>query len=188
MQSFKNILMYPCSYCWTLQKQSILIADKLVINKSEIITATFSKSHLFINKVQSHVYLAGQSKQTKERHQRKERLSQLLWVAASALQFGACSVFPSNNALTDAGGSFSECDENAAEVGCESPHTEPDFALELQRKIGLLETELADCQENLSEAEKENAVLLEDQFSIDKLKMTMLLFYFISDFQVMRIN
>lgn len=107
MQSFKNILMYPCSYCWTLQKQSILIADKLVINKSEIITATFSKSHLFINKVQSHVYLAGQSKQTKERHQRKERLSQLLWVAASALQFGACSVFPSNNALTDAGGSFS---------------------------------------------------------------------------------
>ena len=37
---------------------------------------------------------------------------------------------------------FLECDENAAEVECESPQTEPDGVLELQRKIELLETQL----------------------------------------------
>ena len=56
---------------------------------------------------------------------------------------------------------FLECDENAAEVECKSPQTEPDAVLELQRKIKLLETQLAECQEKLSEAEKENAMLLE---------------------------
>ena len=93
-------------------------------------------------------------------------------VAASALQFGACSVLPSNNASTDAAASFSQCDENAAEVACEteSPQTEPDVIFELQRKIESLETQLADCQEKLSEAEKENAVLLARQFSLDKIK------------------
>lgn len=53
---------------------------------------------------------------------------------------------------------------------CKSPQTEPDVVLELQMKIELLETQLADCQEKLSEADKENAVLLEHQFSIDKIK------------------
>ena len=91
-------------------------------------------------------------------------------VAASALQFGSCSVFPSIDASTDAAHSFSECDENAAEVECESPQTEPDCVLELQRRIELLETQLTDCQEKLSEAGKENAVLLERQFSIEKIK------------------
>ena len=90
--------------------------------------------------------------------------------SASASQFGACSVIPSNDASTDVAGSFSECDENAAEVECESPQTEPDGVLELQRKIELLETQLADCQEKLSEAEKEYAVLLESQFFINKIK------------------
>ena len=90
--------------------------------------------------------------------------------SASASQFGACSVIPSNDASTDVAGSFSECDENAAEEECESPQTEPDGVLELQRKIELLETQLADCQEKLSEAEKEYAVLLESQFFINKIK------------------
>ena len=84
----------------------------------------------------------------------------IVGAAASALQFGA-SVLPSNDASTDAAGSFLEFDENAAaEVGCESPQTEPDVVFELQRKIGLLETQLADCQKKLNEAEKENALLL----------------------------
>ena len=86
------------------------------------------------------------------------------------MQFGACSVLPSNYASADVAGSFSECDENTAEVECKSPQTEPDVFLELQRKIELLETQLAECQEKLSEAEKENAMLLEGQFSIDKIK------------------
>ena len=53
---------------------------------------------------------------------------------------------------------------------CESPQTEPDGVLELQRKIELLETQLADCQQKLSKAEKEYAVLLESQFFINKIK------------------
>jgi len=85
------------------------------------------------------------------------------------VQFGA-SVLPSNCASTDAAGSLSECNENAAEVGRESPQTGHDVVLELQRKIELLETQLAVCQEKLNEAEKENAVLLEHQFSMDKIK------------------
>ena len=75
-----------------------------------------------------------------------------------------------SDASTDAAHSFSEYDENAAEVECEFPQTEPDCVFELQRRIELLETQLADCQEKLSEAEKENAVLLERQFSIDKIE------------------
>ena len=110
-----------------------------------------------------------QSNQRKAPKKRKMDKS-TVGVAASALQFGSCSVFPSIDASTDAAHSFSECDENAAEVECESPQTEPDCVLELQRRIELLETQLADCQEKLSEAEKENAVLLERQFSIDKIK------------------
>ena len=44
-----------------------------------MITVTFTKFYLFIYKAQSHVYIAGQSKQIKERHQENERLmSQLL--------------------------------------------------------------------------------------------------------------
>ena len=52
----------------------------------------------------------------------------------------------------------------------EFPQTDPDIVIELQRKIAQLETQLADCQEKLSEAEKENEVLLRCQFSLDKIK------------------
>ena len=55
----------------------------------------------------------------------------------------------------------------------ESPHTGPtehDLILELQRKIVTLETQLADCKERLNKAEKENASLLECQFSLEKIK------------------
>ena len=125
------------------------------------------------------IYLQGEepclfswTKQTNQRKAPRERKidESTLGVAVPAVQFGACPVLRSNNALTDAAGSFLECDKNAAEVGCESPQTEPDFVLELQRKIELLETQLADCQKKLSEAEKETAVLLKHQFSIDKIK------------------
>ena len=102
------------------------------------------------------------------------------------MQFGACSVLPSNDASTDVAGSFSECDENAAEVECESPQTEPDGVLELQRKIELLETQLADRQEKLSEEGKEHRSYWNVNFPSTKLKMTMLLFYFTLDSQVMR--
>ena len=81
---------------------------------------------------------------------------------------------------------FLECDENAAEVECESPQTEPDGVLELQRKIELLETQLADRQEKLSEEEKEYRSYWNVNFPSTKLKMTMLLFYFTLDSQVMR--
>ena len=102
------------------------------------------------------------------------------------MQFGACSVLPSNDASTDVAGSFSECDENAAEVECESPQTEPDGVLELQRKIELLETQLADRQEKLSEEGKEHRSYCNVNFPSTKLNMTMLLFYFTLDSQVMR--
>jgi len=87
-------------------------------------------------------------------------------VAASALAVGACSLLPSDH--TSADSLFSQCDQHAAEVECEPPQTGPDAVLELERKIALLETQLADCQEKLSEAKKENVVLLE--FSLDKIK------------------
>lgn len=80
----------------------------------------------------------------------------------------AASVLPPGDASADADAdaSFSQCDQHAAEVECEPPNV----ILELQRKIALLETQLANCQEKLSEAEKENAALLRRQFSLDKIE------------------
>ena len=112
------------------------------------------------------------TKQANQRKAPRERMidKSTVGVAASALQVGGCSVqLPADDDFTGAAGSYSECDETA-EVDCESHQTEPDVVLELQRKIALLETQLADCQDKLSEVEKENAVLLERQFSIDKIK------------------
>ena len=57
-----------------------------------------------------------------------------------------------------------------AQTEMESLQTDPDIVLELQRKIALLETQLADCQQRLSKAEKENMYLLEHQFSLAKIK------------------
>ena len=60
-----------------------------------------------------------------------------------------------------------------AQTEMESPQidqTESDIVLELQRKIASLETQLADCQQRLSKAEKENMYLLEHQFSHAKIK------------------
>ena len=60
-----------------------------------------------------------------------------------------------------------------AQTEMESPQidqTESDIVLELQRKIASLETQLADCQQRLSKAEKENMYLLERQFSLEKIK------------------
>jgi len=99
-----------------------------------------------------------------------ESSPEIVGVAASALAVGACSLLPSDDASADAAGLFSQCDQHAAEVECETPQTGPDAVLELERKTALLETQLADCQEKLSEAEKENAVLLGRQFSLDKIK------------------
>ena len=137
-----------------------------------MITVTFTKYYLLIYLQGAEPCMLSWTKQSNQRKAPKKRKmdKSTVGVAASALQFGSCSVFPSIDASTDAAHSFSECDENAAEVECESPQTEPDCVLELQRRIELLETQLADCQEKLSEAEKENAVLLERQFSIDKIK------------------
>ena len=104
------------------------------------------------------------------------------------MQFGACSVLPSNDASTDVAGSFSECDENAAEVECESPQTEPDGVLELQRKIELLETQLADRQEKLSEEGKEHRSYWNVNFPSTSFfhQHIFHLFYFTLDSQVMR--
>ena len=128
--------------------------------------------YLFIYLQGAEPCLFSWTKQANHRKAPKERKidESTVGVAASASQFGACSVIPSNDASTDVAGSFSKCDENAVEVEYESPQTEPDGVLELQRKIELLETQQADCQENLSEAEKEYAVLLESQFFINKIK------------------
>lgn len=90
--------------------------------------------------------------------------------AVSALHVGAYRAFSSDEPSTSAAGSLSQFDENAVELESETPQTEPDIFLELQRKIALLEIELADCQEKLWEAEKEKAVLLERQFSLEKIK------------------
>ena len=78
----------------------------------------------------------------------------------------AASVLPPGDASADADASFSQCDQHAAEMECEPPNV----ILELQRKIALLATRLANCQEKLSEAEKENTALLRCQFSLDKIK------------------
>lgn len=78
-------------------------------------------------------------------------------------------VFPSDDTSADAAGPLLQSDQHA-EVECEFPQTVPDIVLELQRKIALLETQLADCQEKLSEAEKEKEILLGRQFSLDKIK------------------
>ena len=70
---------------------------------------------------------------------------------------------------TDATGSCLQGDQHA-EVEDEFPQTVPDIVHELQRKIALLETQLADCQEKFSKAEKEKEVLSGRQFSLDKIK------------------
>ena len=93
----------------------------------------------------------------------KESTPETVGVAALSL------VFPSDDTSADAAGSFLQSDQHA-ELECEFPETVPDIVLELQRKIALLETQLADCQEKLSEAEKEKEVLLGRQFSLDKIK------------------
>ena len=102
----------------------------------------------------------------------KESTPETVGVAALSL------VFPSDDTSADAAGSFLQSDQHA-ELECEFPQTVPDIVLELQRKIALLETQLADCQEKLSEAEKEKEVLLGRQFSLDKIKddNAALLFY-----------
>ena len=110
-----------------------------------MITVTFNKFYLFIYLQGAEPCIFSWTKQSNQRKAPKERKmdESTVGVAASALQFGSCSVFPSIDASTDAAHSFSECDENAAEVECESPQTEPDCVLELQRRIELLETQLA---------------------------------------------
>lgn len=58
-------------------------------------------------------------------------------------------------------GSSSPCDD--------APQQESDV-VRLQREIELLKVELADCKEKLIEVEKEKEILLERQFSLDKIK------------------
>jgi len=58
-------------------------------------------------------------------------------------------------------GSSSACDD--------APQEESDV-VRLQREIELLKVELAECKEKLIEVEKEEEVLLERQFSLDKIK------------------
>ena len=70
----------------------------------------------------------------------KESTPETVGVAALSL------VFPSDDTSADAAGSFLQSDQHA-ELECEFPQTVPDIVLELQRKIALLETQLADCQE-----------------------------------------
>ena len=93
----------------------------------------------------------------------KESTPETVGVAALSL------VFPSDDTSADAAGSFLQSDQHA-KLECEFPQTVPDIVLELQRKIALFETQLAVCQEKLSEAEKEKEVLLGRQFSLDKIK------------------
>ena len=84
-------------------------------------------------------------------------------VAASSL------VFPSDDTSADAAGSCLQGDQHA-EGEDEFPQSHSDIVVELQRKIAQLETQLADCQEKLSGAEKEKEVQLGCQFSLDKIK------------------
>ena len=114
-----------------------------------MITVTFTKYYLFIYLLDAEPCLFSWTKQANQRKAPRERMIDKSTVPA---------------------GSYSECDETAAEVDLGFRQTEPNVVLELQRKIALLETQLADCQDKLSEVEKENAVLLERQFSIDKIK------------------
>ena len=67
----------------------------------------------------------------------------------------------SNSALT--------CDE-FIDTSFETLQTEADSILELQAKIAALETKLANCQRKLREAEEESTLLVERQFSLDKIK------------------
>ena len=93
----------------------------------------------------------------------KESTPETVGVAPSSL------VFPSDDTSADAAGCCLQSDQHA-EVEDEFPQTDPDIVVELQKKTAQLETQLADCQEKLSEAEKEKEVLLGCQFSLDKIK------------------
>ncbi len=76
----------------------------------------------------------------------------------------------SDDASANAADSFWQFDEPVAALECEPPQTSPDPILELQRKISLLEIQVAETQEKLREAENANAVLLGRQFSLEKIK------------------
>ena len=93
----------------------------------------------------------------------KESTPETVGVAASSL------VFPSDDTSADAAGSCLQNSQNA-EVEDEFPQTDPDIVIELQRTIAQLETQLADYQEKLNEAEMERKVLLGHQFFLDKIK------------------
>ncbi|XP_031553339.1 uncharacterized protein LOC116290449, partial [Actinia tenebrosa] len=56
-----------------------------------------------------------------------------------------------------------------SEILTETPTTS-DIIADLQRRMELLQSELADCQQKLNEAEKSKSVLLERQFSLEKIK------------------
>jgi len=67
-----------------------------------------------------------------------------------------------------------------------SPAQEESDVLKLQRKMELLQVQLADLKEKLSEVENERDILLARQFSMDKIKMMMIQqFCFILDSQTM---
>ena len=88
-----------------------------------MITISFTEFCLFIYLQGAEPCLFSWTKQANHRKAPKERKIDESTVgvaaSASASQFGACSVIPSNDASTDVAGSFSECDENAAEEECE---------------------------------------------------------------------
>ena len=59
------------------------------------------------------------------------------------------------------------------------------WSLKLQREMELLQVQLADLKEKLSEVENERDILLARQFSMDKIKMMIQQFCFILDSQTM---
>ena len=63
------------------------------------------------------------------------------------------------------------CDDLSSSINApDSPVVELDAVQELHRKIAVLELKLADCEEKLKEVQKENEMLLERQFSLNKIK------------------
>ena len=61
------------------------------------------------------------------------------------------------------------CDD-FIDTSFETPQTEADPILELQAKIAALKTSVVHCQQKLKEAAEENAILVRQQFSLDKIK------------------
>lgn len=133
-----------------------------------------------ISQVQSQCTLAGPWRRSTESLHQKESIRKHLNNQIIELYKGLNFLQPAGSTepvslsghISAAGpsGFFSSGHAQTEMESLQTDQTESDIVLRLQRKIVLLETQQADCQQRLNKAEKENMYLLEQQFSLAKIK------------------